>query len=130
MLSNSNNYSTLNSEHNWEDLCIHLRNQQTHTSNNIPKSGEIQFSNQFLQMFHHRFANVAWVLSCKSNEQKLENIKNDPNNNSHTLDPLQSLRDEDTTKAPAIVYSASSEYVWQISLDVQLQIQSVTWHFH
>ena len=29
-----NNYSTLNIEHNWEDLCIMLRNQQTCTSDN------------------------------------------------------------------------------------------------
>ena len=29
MSSNINNYSTLNNEHNWEDLCIQLRNQQT-----------------------------------------------------------------------------------------------------
>ena len=28
------NDSTLNSEHNEEDLCILLRNQQTHTSEN------------------------------------------------------------------------------------------------
>ena len=34
MSSNVNNYSTLNSEHNWEDPCIHLRNWQTCTSNN------------------------------------------------------------------------------------------------
>ena len=31
MSSNINNYSTLNSENNWEDLCIQLRNQQTCT---------------------------------------------------------------------------------------------------
>ena len=24
-------YSTLNSEHNWEDMCVHIRNQQTRT---------------------------------------------------------------------------------------------------
>ena len=33
MSSNINNYSTLNGEHNWELLCIQLRNQQTCTSN-------------------------------------------------------------------------------------------------
>ena len=27
-----NNYSLLNNEHNWEDLCIWLRNQQTQIS--------------------------------------------------------------------------------------------------
>jgi hypothetical protein len=32
MFSNINNYSTLNSDHNWKDLCIHLRDQQTCTS--------------------------------------------------------------------------------------------------
>ena len=34
MYSNISNYSTLNSEHNWEDLCIEFRNQQTCTSDN------------------------------------------------------------------------------------------------
>ena len=35
MYSNINNYqSTLNSEHNWEDLCNQLRNQQTCTYDN------------------------------------------------------------------------------------------------
>ena len=28
------NYSALNSEHSWEDLCIQLRNQQACTSDN------------------------------------------------------------------------------------------------
>jgi hypothetical protein len=31
MSSNNNNHSTLNNEHNWEDLCIQLRNLQTCT---------------------------------------------------------------------------------------------------
>ena len=37
------NYSTPNSEHNWEDLCIQLRNQQTSTSenHNLIKGGPI-----------------------------------------------------------------------------------------
>ena len=34
MCSNIYNYSTLDNEHNWEDLCIQLRNQHTCTSNN------------------------------------------------------------------------------------------------
>jgi hypothetical protein len=29
-----NNYYTLNSEHNWEDQCIQLKNGQTYTFNN------------------------------------------------------------------------------------------------
>ena len=32
--SNTNIYFTLNSEQNWEDLCIQSINQQTHTSDN------------------------------------------------------------------------------------------------
>ena len=28
------NYSTINSEHTWEDLCVQFRNQQTYTSDN------------------------------------------------------------------------------------------------
>ena len=34
MFSNINNNSTLSSEHDWEDLCIQLRNQRTCTSDN------------------------------------------------------------------------------------------------
>ena len=30
----STNYSTFNSDHHWDDLCIQSRNQQTCTSNN------------------------------------------------------------------------------------------------
>ena len=32
--SNLTNYLTLNSEHDWEDLCIQVRNQQTWPSDN------------------------------------------------------------------------------------------------
>jgi hypothetical protein len=34
-LPNINDYYTLNSEYNWEDLYINLRNQQTCTSDNL-----------------------------------------------------------------------------------------------
>ena len=34
MASTFINYSTLNSVHNWEDLCIQLKNQQTCTFDN------------------------------------------------------------------------------------------------
>ena len=36
--SNSTKYSKLNNEHNWEDLGIHLRNQQTCNHNYIQGS--------------------------------------------------------------------------------------------
>ena len=42
--SNINNYHILNSEHNWEDLDIQLRNQETCTSNNHNQIMEAQFS--------------------------------------------------------------------------------------
>ena len=32
--ANIHDYSTLNNEHNWKDLYIQLRNQQTYTSDN------------------------------------------------------------------------------------------------
>ena len=56
MFSHVNNCSTLNNEHNWEDLCIYLRNHQRALSVTITKLGEVQFSIQSLQMFHFRFA--------------------------------------------------------------------------
>ena len=56
MFSHVNNCSTLNNEHNWEDLCIYLRNHQRALSITITKLGEVQFSIQSLQMFHFRFA--------------------------------------------------------------------------
>ena len=34
MASNINIYSTLDSEHNWEDQCMKLKNQQTRTYDN------------------------------------------------------------------------------------------------
>ena len=52
-------------EHNWEDICIQLRNQQTCTS--ITKSSEVRFSIRVLQMSHHKFANGTRVLLCISN---------------------------------------------------------------
>ena len=37
--TNINNYSTLNSEHNWEDLCVQSKNQQTYPSDNHNQIG-------------------------------------------------------------------------------------------
>ena len=50
--SNIDNYSTLNNEHNWEDVCIQLKNQQAFVSNshNHSKEGPI---------FNHGFAYVS-----------------------------------------------------------------------
>ena len=77
--SNNNNYSTLNSEHNWEDVWIQLRNQQTCTSDNynLIRGGPI--FNPILHMFHCRFAIATWVLLCKCNSLKLKNMKNETN---------------------------------------------------
>ena len=57
------NNSIVNSEHSWEDLCMHSRFQQTCTPNKV----EVWFSIQ--------------VLLCKSNQWRLENMKDKPNNN-------------------------------------------------
>ena len=68
--SNIINYYTLNNEHNWENLCIQLRNQQTSTSSiyNQIKGNLLFLSNLFLQMFHRRFANASQFLLCKPNK--------------------------------------------------------------
>ena len=71
------NYSTLNNEDNWEDLCIQLRNQQIYPSITINKSREVQMV--FLQMFHCRFAIATRLLLCESNRQQLENMRNESN---------------------------------------------------
>ena len=43
MLSSNSNYSTLDRERSWEDLCIQLRNQQTYTfdNHNLVRGGPI-----------------------------------------------------------------------------------------
>jgi hypothetical protein len=41
----------------------------------ITKSEEVQFSIQFLLKLHLRFANLTQFSLCKSNQQKLENVK-------------------------------------------------------
>ena len=46
----------------------------------ITKFGEgVIFNLIFFQILQHRFANVTQVLLCKSNQEKLENMKNDLN---------------------------------------------------
>ena len=50
-------YSTLNNEHNWEDLSIQSKNQQTCTSHKITNSEEVWF----LLMFLIRFPNTQQI---------------------------------------------------------------------
>ena len=76
MSLNVNNYSTLNSEHIWEGLYIHLRFQQTYT---FDKLGEVRFWIWKLQMFHRRFAITTRILLCKFKRRKLENTRKEPN---------------------------------------------------
>jgi hypothetical protein len=54
--------STLNSEHNWEDLSMYSTEKSTniHFSITISKSREVRFS----QMFHRRFANKNHEFRC------------------------------------------------------------------
>lgn len=47
---NINNYSTFNSEHEWEELCIRLKNQQTCTSENY-YTEEVQFQSGSCKCF-------------------------------------------------------------------------------
>ena len=48
----------------------------------------------FLHMFHDRFAKATLILLCKSNQYKLENMKNEPNN---THIPYHSRLKEEAT---------------------------------
>ena len=78
--SNINNYSTPNSEHNWEDLCIQLINQQTCASIIVYDMNGVPISIQFSNKLYQRFANATPILMCNSNRNKLEIMKNEPNN--------------------------------------------------
>ena len=49
--SNINNYSTLNSEHNWEGLCIYSRNQQHALLITITNQGRSNFQFDFCICF-------------------------------------------------------------------------------
>ena len=63
--SNCINYSTLNSERNWEDLWIQLNYLQTSICNNCSKIRESDFEFEFCwSMLHCRFANATCVLVC------------------------------------------------------------------
>ena len=65
------NYSTLHSEHNWEDLCIQLRNQQLCTSDNHSRNqGRSYFQCHFCICFvanlplQHEFCCVNMIGKC------------------------------------------------------------------
>lgn len=53
------NCSTLNSECNWKDLCIQLKDQQLFSLKIRTRSGEVQFAN--LWMVYPRFANATQI---------------------------------------------------------------------
>jgi hypothetical protein len=54
-------YSTLDSENNWEDLCIQLRNQQTCTSGNHNYiKGALMFSPVFVDVL---YVKSTWILT-------------------------------------------------------------------
>ena len=67
--SNTNIHNTLhlNSERNWEDLCIQFQNNN-HVllllQTTITKSRWVRFSSRFLQTSHRRFVNATWVFCC------------------------------------------------------------------
>ena len=74
--------STLNSAHNWKDLCLQLRkptNMHLRTPYLNHRTSNVAV--QFVLRLHHRFANETQVSLCKSNLQKLGNMKKEPNNN-------------------------------------------------
>lgn len=62
--SNINNYSTPNTEHSWEDICIQLQNQQTCILIFKTEFGEVWFSILFLQTSRRRFANAHELICC------------------------------------------------------------------
>jgi hypothetical protein len=70
MFSSTNNYSTLDNEHNQEDLYLYSVKKSTNIALpiTITESGEDRFSIRFLRMFHRRFANTPRALLCKSNQ--------------------------------------------------------------
>ena len=60
MSSNIENYSTFNTEHDWEDLCLQLRNRHTctiHHHNQI--RGEFIFQSNFCICFVEDLFNAA-----------------------------------------------------------------------
>ena len=63
--SNSINQFELNIEHNWEDLCTFIKNEQTCTS--IAQTISKEFVFMSLMVLHCRFANAKQGLLCKSN---------------------------------------------------------------
>ena len=79
MSSNSINYPALNSKPNWDDLCNQLKKSKMCLSDNHNEleGDPILIS---LLMFHHRFAKATQIGRRKSDQQKMENKKNKPNN--------------------------------------------------
>ncbi len=65
---------------NWEDLCIQLINQQTCASIIVYDMNGVPISIQFSNKLYQRFANATQILLCNSNRNKLEIMKNEPNN--------------------------------------------------
>ena len=61
-------------------LCFQLGNQQTCTSNNHNSIKEGLIFNLIFADSHHGFANAPQLSLQKSYRQKLENLKNEPNN--------------------------------------------------
>jgi hypothetical protein len=55
-----NSYFTLNSDCNWKDLCVRLRNQQTFNFDNHDQRSDFQFG--FYICFHYRFVEATQVL--------------------------------------------------------------------
>ena len=49
--SNINDYSTLNIEHDWEDLCISLRNGQTRYIANVINQGKSNLRSGYRKCF-------------------------------------------------------------------------------
>ena len=64
-LRNFINYTTPNSEHNWEDMCTQLRKQQTRIFNNHNEIMEGPIPNQIV--IDHRFAIGTQVSLCRPN---------------------------------------------------------------
>ena len=67
MFSSFINCSTLYNEHNWEDLCIKVINQQSCNSDNHNYIMDGRIFSPLLLMLHHTFANLTQVSLCKSN---------------------------------------------------------------
>ena len=86
----------------------------------------VRFTMWLLQMFHRRFAIVARVWLCKSNEWKLENMKNEPKNTHIPYGPAHVLKSFITTLYYIIIELLSAlKWIYYVRT---LGVYPTCWH--